>query len=169
MPIKVTLQRVLDIDQIEIVEKIATEIWTEHYTSIIGRAQVQYMLTKFQSKDAIKNDIANKAVHYYLIYSSEKIVGYAGIKIEETQLFLSKIYILSSERGKGIGSKSIELIKDIALTNKLKNIYLTVNRNNIKTIASYQKMGFNISGEICADIGEGYVMDDFKMELELIV
>ncbi len=39
-------------DQIDIVESLANEIWTEHYTPIIGKDQVKYMLDKFQSKDA---------------------------------------------------------------------------------------------------------------------
>jgi len=167
VPIKVKLERVLSIGQIETVVRMANEIWTEHYTSIIGKSQVEYMLSNFQSKDIIKNVMSNKSVHYYLIYNTNKIIGYAGLNIEESQLFLSKIYILSCERGKGIGNKSIELIKEIALTNNLKVIYLTVNKMNVKTIATYQNMGFKITEEISADIGEGYLMDDFKMELKL--
>ena len=146
---------------------MANEIWTEHYTSIIGQAQVKYMLSNFQSIDAIENEIKDKTVHYYLIYNAEKIVGYTSIRTEESQLFLSKIYVLSAERENGIGKKTVEQIKEIASINNLKVIYLTVNKNNVKAISAYRKMGFKITEEVCTDIGEGYVMDDFKMKLEL--
>jgi ribosomal protein S18 acetylase RimI-like enzyme len=167
VPIEVKLERVSTIAQVEMVVKIANEIWTEHYIPIIGKAQVEYMLSNFHSINTIKNEVNNKFINYYLIYNAEKIVGYTGIKIEESVLFLSKIYIYSSERGNGVGEKTIEIIKEIAITNNLRKIYLTVNKNNTKTIGAYQKFGFNIRGEICADIGEGFVMDDYQMEIVL--
>ena len=40
---------VLTEHQIEIVESLAREIWTEHYVAIIGIEQVDYMLDRFQS------------------------------------------------------------------------------------------------------------------------
>ncbi len=39
------------------VEALAKEIWTQHYLSIIGIDQIDYMLDKFQSELAISNDI----------------------------------------------------------------------------------------------------------------
>ena len=36
---------------------LAKNIWTEHYTPIIGLDQVNYMLEKFQSEIAIQNQI----------------------------------------------------------------------------------------------------------------
>ena len=46
--------------QIETVVELAKEIWTEHYVPIIGIEQVEYMLAKSQSFDAISNQIANE-------------------------------------------------------------------------------------------------------------
>lgn len=159
--------KVITIEQIKTVVTMANVIWREHYTPIIGDEQVTYMLKHFQSIDAIKHEVKNKSNQYYLIYSGETVVGYVGIKIEMSQLFLSKIYVLSTERGSGIGKRSIELVRKIALENDLKTIFLTVNRNNTKSITVYQKIGFKITGELCKDIAGGYVMDDFTMELEL--
>lgn len=164
---EIRLERVLSNEQVETVAGLATTIWTEHYTPIIGRDQVEYMLDKFQSIDAIKADLRNGSVRYFLIVRDGEIVGYAGIKLEETRLFLSKIYVLSSERGNGAGKKTIELIKEVAASNNLNTIYLTVNKENTNTIGAYQKFGFAIKEEVCADIGKGYVMDDYLMELEL--
>ena len=158
---------VLTIEQIQTVVNMAHVVWKEHYTPIIGEEQVTYMLKRFQSVDAIRDEIESDSTQYYLIYSERKTVGYVGIKLKISQLFLSKIYILSTERGSGLGRQTIALIKEIALDHGLRTIFLTVNRNNTKSIAAYRKIGFNITGERCQDIGEGYVMDDFTMELKL--
>ena len=39
---------------IALIAGLARQIWTEHYTPIIGAAQVEYMLGRFQSQSAIK-------------------------------------------------------------------------------------------------------------------
>ena len=40
-----------------VIAALADEIWREHYTPIIGEAQVDYMLKKFQSAEQICEDI----------------------------------------------------------------------------------------------------------------
>lgn len=163
----IRLESVSKDEQIKQVVELASIIWTEHYTPIIGSAQVAYMLKNIQSFDAIKNELKNPSVRYFLIVHKAETIGYIGIKLEKTQLFLSKIYILSSARGLGAGKKALDLVKEIALSEKLGQIYLTVNKYNTGTIAAYQKLGFEIIEELCADIGEGFVMDDYKMRLPL--
>ena len=163
----VELIRVLAIGQIQTVVHMAHLIWKEHYTPIIGEEQVSYMLKRFQSVDAIRDEIESGSTQYYLIYSKGKTVGYVGIKLKISQLFLSKIYILPTERENGLGRQTIAELKEIASKHGLQTIFLTVNRNNTKSIAAYRKIGFTITGECCQDIGEGYVMDDFSMELAL--
>ena len=147
--------------------ELAREIWTEHYTSIIGSDQVEYMLDKFQTENAIADQIQNKGYVYYLIEESKQTVGYCAIAQEGDELFLSKLYILKTMRGKGIARKTIDFIKIIALKRKLRRITLTVNKNNIEPISAYEKLGFVNTGPVVQDIGEGFVMDDYKMELKL--
>ncbi|MGF1701477.1 GNAT family N-acetyltransferase [Photobacterium makurazakiensis] len=153
--------------QLESIVELAGIIWEEHYTPIIGADQVEYMVSKFQSYTALKEELKNNNVHYYMIGRGGNLVGYSGVRLEDNALFLSKLYVLSSERGKGVGKKSIGSIIQLAKNNNIKLIYLTVNKENLETIAAYKKMGFEIVCEVCADIGSGYVMDDYKMELKL--
>ena len=93
-------------------------------------------------------------------------MGYIGVQLNEDSLFLSKIYILAGDRGSGLGNQAVEFLRELASSNKLKKITLTVNKNNSNSIAAYERIGFRVTGEVCADIGEGYVMDDYQMELE---
>ena len=161
----VTFKCVVTLEQINVVINLANTIWTEHYTPIIGKDQVAYMLRTYHSVHTISKEVNDKDTYYYLIFRGSSPVGYVGIRVEEKNLFLSKIYILSQERGYGLGRQAVEFIKDFASTKQLEKITLTVNKNNVDTIASYKKMGFKITGNLCLDIGEGYVMDDYAMEL----
>ncbi len=155
--------KVKGIKQLQNVENLAREIWTEHYTPIIGKDQVSYMLDKFQSVAAICFQI-DKGMEYFLILDEGDTVGYMGLELRENELFLSKIYVLSSMRGKGIGKKAIVFAAKIARRKKLGKITLTVNKGNLSSIKAYEKMGFINKGSIVSDIGNGFVMDDYKME-----
>ena len=68
--------------EIEIVERLADEIWREHYTAIIGEAQVNYMLEKFQSVDAIRSQV-DEGYEYFIIRFNDEAVGYISVKQEE--------------------------------------------------------------------------------------
>jgi RimJ/RimL family protein N-acetyltransferase len=102
---------------------------------------------------------------FFLIEKERNYVGYIGVQPKEEELFLSKIYVKLSERGKGFGKQAVRFLENLARRLNLKKISLTVNKNNIKTIKAYEKMGFENLGPVVQDIGDGFVMDDFKMEM----
>jgi len=156
------IERVSDNNQIEIIEELAYEIWNEHFIPIIGKAQVDYMLEKFQSKKAITEQIENGFL-YFLIKNDKNHIGYIGVLPEENNLFLSKLYISSAERGKGYGRKAIEFLENLAIEKDVRKILLTVNRNNLGTVEMYKKLGFVNLGSIVKDIGNNFVMDDYEM------
>ncbi len=159
---QIHIEKISDNHQIEIIEALACEIWNEHFTPIIGKAQVDYMLEKFQSKKSIAEQIENGYL-YFLIRNNNQHIGYLGILPEDAHLFLSKLYITSSERGKGYGRKAIEFLEALAIEKELKKILLTVNRNNSDTIETYRKLGFVVQRSIVKDIGNNFVMDDYEM------
>ncbi|PTM06545.1 MAG: GNAT family N-acetyltransferase [Bacteroidetes bacterium] len=150
------------------ISDLAKEIWTEHYTPIIGIDQVNYMLEKFQSKKAIKSQILDDNYQYFSLINNNTFLGYLSIKKEEDKLFLSKIYIMKSFRGQGFGKISMDFIETQAKDLNCSKIYLTVNKHNINSINAYKKIGFIKIEELIIDIGNGYVMDDYKMEKILI-
>ena len=154
---------VLTEEQIEIVESLAEEIWTEHYIPIIGKAQVDYMLDRFQSKQSISDQIRSGFL-YFLIKEDNQFIGYIGVQQKGDELFLSKIYIKSSERGKGHGKKAIQFIERLAKEKGVRKIALTVNKNNRGAIKAYEKLGFKNLGSLIQEIGNGFIMDDFRME-----
>ena len=158
-----TIEKVLTKTQIETVARLAHEIWNQHFIPIIGKAQVDYMLEKFQSKKAISEQI-EEGYSYYLLKAEGDYIGYTGICPREDELFLSKLYIRASQRDKGFGRKAIEFLEDLAREKGLSKITLTVNKNNTDSIKAYEEFGFTNLGIFVQDIGNGFVMDDYKME-----
>ncbi|MEO1428261.1 MAG: GNAT family N-acetyltransferase [Cyanobacteria bacterium J06633_8] len=143
------------------VSKLAKNIWSEHYLPIIGSHQVLYMLDKFQSEDAIEQQI-DEGYRYYIISYNQVEAGYFSVRDKGEKLFLSKLYILKYFRGKGIGKQAIEFIKT-NFQNPV--IQLTVNKNNSDSLAFYKNVGFEIVDDVVMDIGNGFVMDDYVMEM----
>lgn len=148
---------------INMVARLAREIWTEHYIPIIGKGQVDYMLDKFQSASAITAQL-EEGVSYCLMELNGDSVGYLSYRIEENHLFLSKIYVLASQRGKGIGKEAMRFLHEKAMAAGLQKIKLTVNKYNSKSISAYEKMGFLKVNSVVKDIGKGFVMDDYVLE-----
>jgi diamine N-acetyltransferase len=150
-------------NQIEIVESLAREIWTEHYIPIIGKEQVDYMLDRFQSKQAITEQI-RIGVLYFLMKEDNEFIGYIAVQPKGVELFLSKIYVKSSRRAKGFGKKAVQFAETFAQERGLRKIVLTVNKSNVISVKAYEKIGFRNIGSIVQDIGNNFVMDDYQME-----
>ena len=49
----------------QVIEELADIIWREHYISIVGQPQVDYMLDKFQSAKAQSSELLNKSQKQY--------------------------------------------------------------------------------------------------------
>lgn len=159
----ISIIRVEDLDSIKEVNRIGEKIWREHYTPIIGEEQVEYMIDKFQSVQAISKQIKNEGYEYYLLVFEGKNAGYIGIKVSEEDLFLSKLYVGKNFRKKHIAKKAIEFLELRCKKESLNRIWLTVNKYNDSSISAYKKLGFEKIDEQVADIGNGFVMDDYIM------
>lgn len=145
---------------------VADDIWHEYFTPILGTAQVDYMLEKFLSPDALIEQI-NNGYEYFVFSYEYTFAGFAGIKEEDGRLFLSKLYVHKDFRGKKIGSYMFGKFIEICKMRELRSIWLTCNRNNTDTLAIYEHLGFKKVREEKTDIGNGFYMDDFVLEYEL--
>jgi ribosomal protein S18 acetylase RimI-like enzyme len=162
---KIKIVKVSDENLVSVVESLAYSIWREYFPPIIGSPQVEYMLEKFQSHRAISNQIEKNGFIYYLLEDKNgKRVGYFAVVPHPEELFLSKLYITVENRGKGYARCVLEFIETFAKGKGLSKITLTVNKNNTDSINAYKKLGFVITDSRVTDIGDGFVMDDYKME-----
>jgi len=149
--------------QIKTVESLAREIWTEHYTPIIGKGQVVYMLRKFQTRKAVSDQIG-EGVLYFLLEAGDEVIGYMAVQPRDDELFLSKIYVRAPKRSMGYGRRAVRFIEDLARDRGLRRISLTVNKNNTGALRAYERLGFSNLGPVLKQIGGGFVMDDYGMK-----
>ena len=145
---------------------LANEIWHEHFVPIIGLEQVNYMVGKFQCYPALKDQVKD-GYEYYRIFCDDAFAGYAGIHPEEDALFLSKLYLHKDFRGQHLATQAVEFLKNYCREKGLKKIWLTCNKHNSHTLDVYHHLGFHDVRSEVTDIGNGFVMDDYILEMEV--
>jgi diamine N-acetyltransferase len=146
------------------VARMAYEVWNEHYVPLIGQAQVDYMIAKFQTTEAIHSQLAS-GYEYFHLQKAAELVGYAAIRHDaaDARLFISKLYVLSAWRNAGVGRRTLGLLEVMARERGATHLWLTVNKGN-PSVKAYERLGFDIVDAVVVDIGDGYVMDDYEME-----
>jgi GNAT superfamily N-acetyltransferase len=154
--------------QIAAIAGLAREIWYEYYVPLIGQAQVDYMVAKFQSGGAVAQQL-REGYEYLMIQREGQDIGYCAIQphTADGSLFLSKLYLLRDVRGGGTGRVCMEFIEQLARRRGLNLLWLTVNKGN-PAVKAYERLGFRIAADLVMDIGGGFVMDDYRMEKSLL-
>lgn len=151
-----------------LIAKLARQIWPSAYLEIIGQAQIDYMLDKMYNEVELLNQMADG--HTFLIVERDhQALGFAGFSLQnatEEKYKLHKLYVLPQIQGSGLGKSLIdEVIKLVSVVGG-KSLILNVNKFN-KAKGFYQKLGFAVIEDVKIDIGGGYFMDDYVMELSI--
>lgn len=156
-----------DEEKLHALADLASVIWHEYFTSLISYEQIEYMIDKFQSYHALKKAIEEEHYTYFLAYENDMLIGYCGVRPEQDRLFLSKLYLHKDVRGKGYASLLLQ--KAITFANEChkQTIYLTCNKYNDHSLAVYQSKGFYNIDSVQTDIGCGFIMDDYVLQLDL--
>lgn len=146
---------------IELLRSLALQIWTECYPGIISTEQIDYMLNMMYSKLVIEKEIST-GVHWNILEDNYEPLGFLAFTDDgEKNIKLNKLYVQANRHGKGLGQIALKYVVVFAEQNGFRNVYLTVNKKNIRAIKSYERNGFIHIDSIVSDIGNGYVMDDF--------
>ncbi|MCE3258519.1 MAG: family N-acetyltransferase [Bacteroidetes bacterium] len=146
---------------IPVISKLAAVIWNQHYPSIIGQEQVDYMLEMMYSARSLSDQLVKKEHLFFLIRFKGEDIGFISVnRVQNNEWFLNKFYIDQTLSAKGLGSMAFKELMTIIRPEK---ITLTVNRKNHKSINFYFKNGFKIQEVKDIDIGNGFTMKDFVM------
>lgn len=147
------------------VAELAEKIWHECFIGILSHGQIDYMVEKFQSLEAMTKQIEEQDYTYFAVRDDGELCGYIGVKPEsDNRFFLSKLYLRQDKRGRGIASLMLKKVFEEARLSGKNSVYLTVNKHNDHAVDVYKATGFEIVDTAVTDIGGGYVMDDFIME-----
>ena len=158
----------LKIEQLPIVIDLTKKIWPVAYGEILSKAQLDYMIHKFYNETALRELMQKGHVFYLAQDDKDNYVGFVSYEInsEPNKTKIHKIYVLPETQGTGLGRQFFELVKEKAIENNQNVIFLNVNKYN-NAIHFYNKLGFSKVKDEVIDIGNGYVMDDYVMEVNI--
>lgn len=154
-----------DIDRIQ---EVAYTSWRSHYPGIISDAQIEFMLAKMYSKEAIQEQLLIQN-HTFLLGSLQKhVVAIASFSaFDQEEWKLHKLYLLPEFKGKGIGRAILTEVEMMVAKLGAKRLVLNVNRNN-PTVHFYEKLGYTI-GEIIDIPYYDFVLNDYIMVKSLSI
>ena len=136
------------IEDFKRVNELAVQVHEMHVT---WNSDIFKSVEEVINKEYFENLIKNEEI--YIAKVDKEIVGYIIFNIKEKenpsmryrkQLNIDAICVDERYRGKGIGTKILESIKEIAKTRGCTDLYLTVNQENENAIKVYEKFGFKV-------------------------
>jgi len=154
-----------DIDTIRV---LADRIWHACYPGMITVQQIRFMLEWMYAPAKLAEDM-QRGVRYELALVNGQSVGYLGHELqrEKRVLHLHKIYLAPELHGRGAGQAMLAHVVQRAQQAGMHAVELGVNKTNHRALAAYRRAGFTIVESFVRDIGNGFVMDDHLLRLEL--
>ena len=160
--------KITDIDGMKEMSDLASKIVKEHYDPILGEKQNNYMIDKFQSPNAIKEQLEQGYKYYFVSEEKGEKIGFIAYYLRKNDLYISKFYLHKDYRNKGISKDMLEFLTEKTKESRMKYLILNVNKYNEIAITAYEKLGFIRVGKEKNDIGNGYFMDDYVYSKEVI-
>lgn len=156
--------RAADVNDIATIREIANITWPVAYGSYISKAQLDYMLDMMYSDNSLLEQM-NKGHQFYLAEQHNNSIGFASVsKEEEKSCKLNKLYVLPTAQKIGAGKALLQKSIDYTISHAASCLYLQVNKQN-NAQHFYSKHGFTVREASILEIGGGYIMDDYIMEL----
>ncbi len=156
------------IDDIPVIQSLAYSIWPIVYKDIITQEQIVYMLETRYSTEALVEQM-NEGQQFFLAKEENDYLGYAGVApANKEKLFkLEKLYVIPDNHKSGVGKNLLQAVEQLAANNGGNRLTLQVNRNNT-AVGFYKKMGFIVDREEDVFIGNGFYMNDYFMEKNIV-
>lgn len=156
--------REASVHDIAIIREIANITWPVAYGSYISKAQLDYMLDMMYSDNSLLEQM-NKGHQFYVAEQLNIPIGFASVSKEgDNACKLNKLYVLPTAQKTGAGKALLHTAIDYATSHASSCLYLQVNKQN-NAQHFYSKHGFTVREASILEIGNGYIMDDYIMEL----
>lgn len=153
---------------VHVIRDLAERIWPDTFKNILKPDQIRYMLDWMYDEGTLREQVQTGHL-FYVLKKYDQPIGFVGLEPNFPNadfLRIHKLYMLPDFQGKGLGRKLINHSIDVAFDLNLKRLHLNVNRYN-RSVEFYKHVGFSVVGEEDIDIGRGYLMEDYIMELIL--
>ena len=154
----------LEEGDIDAVIALAGVIWREHYPGIISMEQIDYMLAQRYTPAVICAQLQSADAWWDKALLGDRLIGFAQYERYPGAMKLDKLYLHRDYRRQGYGARLLAHVEAAARARGLPAVRLNVNKHNAKSIAAYRNSGYAVIETVVADIGGGFVMDDYVME-----
>jgi ribosomal protein S18 acetylase RimI-like enzyme len=147
------------------ISMLAALIWREHYPGIISNEQIDYMLARMYDVEVMRRELES-GISYDRLLVDGTLRGFSsyGPTPNANEWKLHKLYVHSDYQRQGFGALLLKHVEEVAREHDFSTAVLAVNKKNTRAIFAYRKFGFTIRESIIADIGGGFVMDDYVMD-----
>jgi ribosomal protein S18 acetylase RimI-like enzyme len=157
------------IDDIPLIQAIADRTWRESFKAVISLQQIEYMLHRMYTHEVLRWQMKEGKQVFLLAHEEEQCAGFASYELdanEDNHARLHKLFVLPELQKSGAGSLLLEEVVGIVKEHKNDGLLLSVNRQN-PAVNYYLNRGFEIVEEDDIAIGNGYIMKDYFMFLNL--
>ncbi len=164
------------------IERIARLTWPDTFSSILSAQQIEYMLDRMYRPEALANQLAQGHVYHLLLdadrspetpYTREaatryRPAGYVSHQIDylPDTTKIHKLYVLPGAQGRGFGKALVKKVAGLARRAGQSALRLDVNYQN-PAVDFYQRLGFAKLDRFDTAIGNGFLMEDWRMEKPL--
>lgn len=148
---------------IPLLQRLAYEIWHEHYPSIIAVEQIDHMLDVMYATAVIEKELAS-GTRWLVIQLDGEPVGLVSYSHHASSgvCKLHKLYVQVRHHGQGVGRAGLAHVMAAAAKAGAREVSLFVNKRNHKAIRAYERAGFTVAESVVTPFGS-FVMDDYRM------
>ena len=109
-------------------------------------------MDKAFTHDKLLSELNNKNSQFYFVKDADATIGYLKINLKDAQtefkddisMEVERIYIREGHQSNGYGTKLLDKVKEIALREGIKYVWLGVWEKNPAAIRFYERNGFDI-------------------------
>lgn len=156
-----------DISDIEVLQKISIETFTETFKQDNSIEDLQNYLDQAYTLDKLQNELKNRNSMFFFLYQENNLAGYLKLNVGDAQteamgddaLEIERIYIKGAYQNNGFGKVFMNHVSDIAKEKEVRKIWLGVWEHNTKAIAFYERHGFIRQGQHSFFMGEDEQID----------
>jgi len=153
--------------ELDTIQKMANEIWPVCFKEMISQSQIEYMLDWMYTRKKLEDNF-DKGHAFIILKKENKKIGFASFEKKriKARIRLHKLYVDPNQHHNGAGRELLNYIINEGKRNSLSTLDLFVNRTN-PAVTFYEKIGFEIVESIDLEIGNGFFMNDYRMEIEI--
>ena len=145
-------------DDIGAIRRLLVETWHDTYDPLLGREKVTEITDRWHAEDVLVRRLETPDSSCLLAELGREAVGHALAHARQAAiLVLARLYVRPAYQRQGIGGRLLAAL--IERHPEASRIRLTVEADNAKGVAFYQRNGFAVTAEVVEDGLRGFRME----------